>query len=208
MKLVTKMMENLKQAQHLLFTVDGVYRPTTVQEMAEIKRLLDEAAKNLEDGDDRRAHENLTTHYERLANKSWNISGTAIGAGIILTILMFLGLKMGEEGPFGEGSALGLFIYFLIGTIVYAVSAYYPAFMAKNQEKVDDFMPFGDEDPDTITKHDLNRAAAKAAGQDTSISDGFEIGKVLSKAMFGIIIAFGLPFIAAYNFLRFWVLKK
>ena len=202
------MLESLKQAQHLLFTVDGVYRPSKVEEMAEIKRLLDDASANLEDGDDRRAHENLTVHYDRLANKTWNASGMAIGAGIILSLLMVVAIKSGDSGPFGDGAPVGLLIYFIIGTIAYGVSAFYPAFLTRRRETIDDFIPFADEDPDTITKHDLNRAANKAAGKDTSFSDGFEAGQVMTKALFGLVIAFLLPFIAAYNFLRFWVLKK
>ncbi len=37
-------MDSLKQARHLLFTVDGTYLPTMTAETAAIKRLLEEAA--------------------------------------------------------------------------------------------------------------------------------------------------------------------
>lgn len=196
-------MESLKQAHHLLFTVDGTYRPTSTAEMAEIKRLLDESGAAATEGDDRREHENLTVHYGRLAERSWNGSSTAIGAGIVLTILMFLANKVDADGP-----VIPFGIYFLIGSIVYGVSAFYPRFLAKDREKLDDIEPYGDEDPDTVTKSDLNRAARKAAGQDTSFSDGMEAGKFMSKVLFGLVIALLLPVIAVYNFIRFWWLRK
>lgn len=196
-------MESLKQARHLLFTVDGTYRPTTTVEIAEIKRLLDEAGTDATEGDDRREHENLSVHYERLAGRAWNGSSTAIGAGVALTILMFLANKVDAGGPivpFG--------IYFLIGSVMYGVSAFYPNYFAKGRETLDDLQPFGDEDGEKVTRADIDRAARKAAGRDTSLSDGFEAGKFMSKALFGLALALILPLIAVYNFIRFWWLKR
>ena len=196
-------MDSLKQAHHLLFTVDGTYRPRTTAEMAEVKRLLDEAGAHASAGDDRRQHENLNEHYQRLAARSWNGSTTAIGAGVVLTILMFLGNKVDADGP-----VVPFGIYFLIGSVAYAVSAFYPRYLASGREKLDDFQPYRDEENQPITRADLDRAARKAAGKDTSLSDGFAAGQFMSKALFGLVLALVLPVIAVYNFIRFWWLKK
>jgi hypothetical protein len=196
-------MEQLKQARHLLFTVDGTYRPTTTAEMDEIKRLLDEAGVEASEGDDRREHENLSVHFQRLADRGWNGSSTAIGAGIVLTILMFLANNVDADGP-----VVPFGIYFLVGSIAYGVSAFYPRYLAKGREKLDDLQPYGDEDDEKVTKADVRHAARKTAGQDTSLSDGVEAGQFMSKALFGLLLALILPLIAVYNFVRFWWLRK
>ncbi|MBD3222996.1 hypothetical protein GF314_17340 [bacterium] len=196
-------MEQLEQARHLLFTVDGTYRPTTTAEMDEIKRLLDEAGAQATEGDARREHEHLNVHYQRLADRGWNGSSTAIGAGIVLTILMFLANNVDADGP-----VVPVGIYFLIGTVAYGISAFYPNYLTGGREKLDDLQPFGDEDDEKVTKADVRRAARKAAGQDTSLSDGFEAGQFMSKALFGLVLALILPLIAVYNFIRFWWLRK
>jgi hypothetical protein len=196
-------MESLKQARHLLFTVDGTYRPTTTAEMDEIRRLLDEAGAEATEGDDCREQENLSVHYQRLAGRGWNGSSTAIGAGVVLTILMFLANNVDADGP-----VIPFGIYFLIGSIAYGVSAFYPKYLARGRETIDDLQPYGDEDDEKVTRADLDRAARKAAGRDTSLSDGFEAGKFMSKALLGLLLALILPLIAVYNFVRFWWLKK
>lgn len=196
-------MESLKQARHLLFTVDGTYRPTTTVEMEQIRRLLDEVGAEATEGDDRREHENLSVHYQRLAGRGWNGSATAIGAGVALTVLMFLANDVGAEGP-----VVPFGIYFLIGSIAYGISAFYPKYLAVGRQKLDDLRPYGDEDGEKVTRSDVDRAARKAAGRDTSLSDGFEAGKFMSKALFGLLLALILPLIAVYNFVRFWWLNR
>jgi len=195
-------MESLEQG-HLLFTVDGTYRPTTTAEMDEIKRLLDVAGRQATEGDDRREHENLNVHYERLAARSWNGSTTAIGAGLVLTVLMFLASKVDAEGP-----VVPFGIYFLVGSVAYAVSAYYPQYLARGREKLDDLDPYAGDDQEAITRADLDRAARKASGKDTSLSDGVEAGRDMSKALLGLLLALVLPVIAVYNFVRFWGMKR
>ncbi|MBE0565906.1 MAG: hypothetical protein IH621_08125 [Krumholzibacteria bacterium] len=202
-------MESLKQAKHLLFTVDGTYKPTRTGEMAEIKRLLDNASANTGNGDYRRELEHLTIHYDRLADRSWHGSINAVVFAVLLTLLMFAANKIDPGGSDFEGiSPVSFGIYFIISGLAYIVSAWYPNFLARGRSTIDDFEPFAGESDEAVTRADLDRAARKAAGRDTSLSDGFEAGKIMSKLLFGVVTAFLLPFLAAYNFIRYWWLKK
>jgi len=204
-----EVLENLKQARHLLFTVDGTYKPTSRSDMAQLQALLDAVRPHLSTGDDRREHENLTTIVQRLAEPGWhgNVNTVVFALGMIG--LMFAANSIDPRGSRFNGVPSTTFgWYFIVGLVLYCVTSYYPTYLAADRTTAEDIMPFPDRDDESITKADLDRAARKAAGQDTSLSDGFEIGMALSKLAFGALTTFVLPVIALYNVVRCRVLDK
>jgi ABC-type glycerol-3-phosphate transport system substrate-binding protein len=95
--------------------------------------------------------------------------------------------------------------YFVVGLAAYGVSEFYPNYLAKKRDSIDNYLATDGDEP--VTKTDLRHAANKAAGKDTSFSDGMAIGQGLFSFFGAFLLAFVLPFIAAWNFFRYWLKK-
>ncbi|HAE22255.1 MAG TPA: hypothetical protein DCG47_08030 [Spirochaetaceae bacterium] len=192
--------ENLKQADYLLTTPDGSYKPKTKREMEEIRALLDAASGALETGDQRRMHETVKAKYDFLMQKSWHVSGSTLAWAVVFAILFFFGARV-DPGAATPATIAG--IWLVLGIVVYGVSCYYPNFFATKETNTP-LNPFAGEGNEPISKTDLRIAARKASGKPTDLSDGIEVGKGISKFIFGLLKSFILPFIGIANFIRYW----
>lgn len=192
--------ENLKQADFLLTAPDGSMKPKSKPEMEAIRKLIEEAASAIETGDQRRMYETIKGKYDFLTQRGWHGSGATVGWAVFFTALFFFGAKV---DPDAATPATIAGIWLILGIVLYSVSNYYPNFFAIGKES-EGLNPFEGEENEPISKRDLRVAARKAAGQSTDLSDGFEIGKGISKFLIGLLQSFILPFIGIVNFIRYW----